>query len=1240
MEPGVRAAAGVSPAQREPGSAAPGGPGWRSLLRPEPDSALQRPAGPFAGGACATLKFLLERDLEEEREALLEDQKICRSRARKLCIETNRRRKALEEKQKAEEEKELKSREHILKQRKLKLQEATEKFQRAHLPFSQRRRIVQRKPAPRLEEALEQIQGSVLTSGLYLSSSNRHKSSCRTTDSPSDSSASKNGFLHRKQISTNGGYDKMIQENSGTNLDSDQLLFQQNLEEMQRLLEEQHISSLANFHQEVNQITNYDSPSSLDSLEAGEQNENYTTPSETSLTTQWDDSVPYNSQKSQSTNKSFLDTPELTFSKNQHVNNWLINLDTPNSQPNAPFHDTLAKQNVLIPAENVHNPKQKSFVLSGTEKRTTDICTSDNQITFVNSPCTFLQNRKEEKNNMLKVPSSGMVSRESSLATDSPVFKSSKAWATSDPTPRERVLDSVQEQSSELTQQRRTTSSVQTSNQPMATPVILPPKQWNSASVHNSTFSSNPLQKGKNTNTVPGTDNLDNLSETKDENINKFNGINRGSSLFQDTSNASILCNTDQEEDKKEEKGNVDEAMSPLSNTKFNCDLSEHHRYLRNNMHERKGVKLPKSILKKESKYENYCFKAVVLNRRISFGNQTASSIRDSLELAKIKGKDAENQKTNKKLRWFDEIDKIVVEDDEKCSEKTTTGVSQAQLQPSYVQSKLNASNNNLRSIPACTTNSICTENHQDYPPIFTKIVAAGGSERDYMPLRSFVSTGYHFAKQAWMASKGDESKPPAYSGDSKIQKGNLRKGKTKIIRRPRSAKTQSGFTPKNRKGTIIRPQSASEVHKIIKAQGKIIVPHPPPKPVPGNRTDQNVADTMCQPVNSSKCQSNTTNGNYVNARHLLPADQVLNRTTIENNKSITCSSDLVTVTLAPPPSYNVSPSEPLEKTNYTLNNIQTIAQQDSLITGTKRKPVCAENGLRLDRTPTDEEINLLWQGVHSALAQKDYAAGDFRHYDACYNNSFSTNLQSTKANISHVTIDGGNLLTSFKSSRMNGFFSSSSNGAVPVTRRKQISDNSENKRRALLEQRRQIVASAGRRSTYDALNKVHTVQLSPFQCAFEPVQTVSGIPNSDEVSESTAQFLLAENLAGTSVTEGEILAAMETVQPPGQTMLLNKAQRRGMSALSLEEQKILQSLDRLNQRLQNVQETIAKNLSTSSVLQIISPLSLQFDSGSIEVRGRVRSASIPMDVSERGGHSVPQRKGSALCRLKSQFKI
>lgn len=72
-------------------------------------------------------------------------------------------------------------------------------------------------------------------------------------------------------------------------------------------------------------------------------------------------------------------------------------------------------------------------------------------------------------------------------------------------------------------------------------------------------------------------------------------------------------------------------------------------------------------------------------------------------------------------------------------------------------------------------------------------------------------------------------------------------------------------------------------------------------------------------------------------------------------------------------------------------------------------------------------------------------------------------------------------------------------------------------------------------------------------------------------VSDSVTQFLLAENLANTTATEGEILTSLNTGQPQyKQTVLLNRPQRTGMSALSLEEHKVLQSLDRLNQRLQS----------------------------------------------------------------------
>ncbi|XP_019380705.1 PREDICTED: centrosomal protein of 126 kDa isoform X2 [Gavialis gangeticus] len=1063
-------------------------------MKPSGSLAAEARCGPSA--AHRTVTFHLGKDLEEERQALREDQKIYRSRARKYFTETNRRRRALEEKWKQKEEKEQRFRERVLQQRKLKHQEATEKFQRAHLPFPQHEKIVKRKPVPQLEEALEQIKGSVLTSGFYLPI--REKTNCRTTDSPSVSS--RNDYLHQKQTSAWVSSDKAKQENSRTNLDSNRLLFQQNLEEKQQFLEEQHLSNLENFHQEVNQITNSESLSSLDSLEAGEQNESNMTPSELSSLTKQYDSIPYNSQKSEPTNKSFPEAAELTLSKNQHVNNWLRNLDMQNGHIHTSFHDDLPKHNVLIPTGHENNPKQESSVPIKFEQRMTEIYASDKQVTSVKNLCTFRQNKEREKNRS----SFGIVSKESLVTTDNHVFKPSKAWTTSDPSQKERIQDSEQGQTSEI-MQPKTTTLVQTSSHPMATPVILPPKQWNSIGSHNSSFSADIIQKEKNTNTCPCTDNPDNLIEKKEETTKYFNDNNQGSSLFQDAFNTSILCNIDQEED-KEENGNTAKAMPHLSDTGFNSDLPNQHKNLRENVREGYGVKLLKSILKKESKYENNFFKSVVMKPKFSFGNQTISCIRDSLELVKIKEKNAEDQKTNKKLRWFDENDKTVVEGDEKCSERNPSEVSQAHLQPSHVQTKINAPNTNL-SIVSCTANPVCLENHQDSTLIYTKSATAGGSERDCTLLNSLGYTRCHFAKQAWMASQGEKSNPFLYSNDSKIQKDNLRKGKTKIIRRPISARTQTSFIPKNRKGTIIRAQSASEANKVIRAQGKIMIPHPPPKLLLDCTTGQNVAETRSgyQLVNSSKPQTISKN-NDLNAKRFLPADQHCNKSITENNKSTACGHMAIST-----PSTSVSTYEPLGKTVYG-------------------------NGPRLDRTPTDEEINLLYEGVRSALAQKQFAAG-----------------------------------------------------AVPATRRKQNFDNAETKRRALLEQRRQAIATTIWRPTHPAQNSVHTVQLSPFQYTFEPVQAVSGIPNSDE--ESTAQFLLAEKLASISVTEGEMLSAMETTQPHRQPLVLNKPQRLGMTALSMEEHKILQSLDHLNQRLQNIQESITKNPPTSRGFQIISPL-------------------------------------------------
>ncbi|XP_072706750.1 centrosomal protein of 126 kDa isoform X2 [Ciconia boyciana] len=1062
------------------------------------------------------LTFHFEWDLEEERRALKEDQKMCRSRAQKYLIETNRRRRAFEERWKQKEEKEQRFREQVLQQRKIKLQEATDKFQRAHLPFSQHKQIVQTKAAFQLEEALEQIKGSVLTSGLYLPS--RNKTNFRTTDDTSSSSTSRNGSFHQQQISAMVGCDKTIQDSSRTNMDSNQLLFQKNLKEMQQLLEKQHVSNLENFNPEVKETDDSESLSSLDSLEAGEQNGNYTTPSESSLTTHCDCAL-YNPEKSQTRNNGLLYTAQSTSSKNMHLNNCLRNVDSQNNH-NLPIHDLLAKHNVLTPAEHVNNSKEESSVSHRSEKKPAEFSTSGMQC--LNNAFSFLQIIKEERSK----PSSGTAS---TLATGHPVFNPSKARASPDSIPGERVQDLMQDQSSKLTPQKRAIS-MQTSSQPIATSIILFPNQECSTGVPST---ADTLPKDKNISMEFLKNTSGKMTETKEENIKCIDDINPGSSLFQDIPNASVLCDVKQQNNKEEKKGNTVESMSLASDMELTSGTPEQHKTLKNNILERKRARLFTSILKKESKYEPSHFKAVVMNHGIGFGTRPVSSIRDSLELTKIKKKCAENEKYNRKLRWCDQINRIIVENNEKCYEKTSSEISSEQLQ--YVQTTNNAPKTNLR-IVAQPSNPQFIKNHQENSHISKANVNTEESNKECMSLNMFMSTGSFSAKKAWMVSKDEESKPPVCSNNSKINEVNQLKNKAKLTRRPRSVRTQPSFMPKKRTGTIIRPQSAAEANKALKAPGKLLAPHPPSAPLPGSRRGKNAASPGWQTLLPSSLQA--TSRNDLNERHVFLADQVLNSNGTENSESMTCRSDLATAISTP--GCSTAKYEPWAKNTCSVNSVQTSACQDRSVTCTERRPANAENGLHLHHVPAAGKTSTSWQGAHTAPAPEDPATG-----------------------------------------------------VVPVTRQKQVFDNHEDKHRVFSEHRRQSVASKRWKPTHHAQNSLYTVQLSPVQSAFHPVQNMNNTYKSDEVSESTVQFLMAEELASTPVGEDEILTAMESLQPARQPLLLNRALCIGRSALSIEEE-IFQSLNHLNRRLQNVQEAITRNPSASNVLQIITPLSIQ----------------------------------------------
>ncbi|XP_028581967.2 centrosomal protein of 126 kDa isoform X1 [Podarcis muralis] len=1105
------------------GAAEPAAPGAR---RGVSESALPRGLGRralSALGPSTNLKILLERDLSKERHELLKDQRLFRNRARKHFLETNKRRRALEEKWKDVEEKEQKFREQILLQRKLKHQEATERFQRGHIPLSQRKKVeVQRKPEPKLDEALKKIQ----VTGLHLSPSKVIGRAADTT-----SSATRNDPFSWKQSSVKAGCDRIMQENSGSNPDNSQLLFQQNLNEMQQQLQEQHFSNLQDFHQEVNEIAHTESVCSVDSLEAAEPNEGCTTPSETSsLSAQLDSSV-HNSEELQTRNKSFSDETDMTLSKNQHVNNWLTNLNTSNFQTTSPFRDILIKYNVIPSDEDTCSPDQKSFVQSRSEQRETARDASDENLTFA-------QNEREEKSFLSKRPSSGT---EGPVATDSPVHEINKAWAVPDPT-----VVSLQERNSQLPQNR--TSSAQVSCQQTATPVVFPTAPYNNS------FSINCMEKG-NDHSARCTEDIDCVTNAKHEKV--------VASLFEEMCKG---CINQQNANGDNEMTKNSLSMSHEDSTANLSDLDQQG----NNSNEEKVVKFPKSILKKESKYELSNFKAVVVNRGVRFGTQPVIP-RDSIELAKMKGKDAE-QKNYKKLRWFDEINRAV--GDEKHSEQNIIEIPHAQPRSPGSQIRAATSRTNVRSIPACTLNSVFPEYLQENSQASAKIASVKDSDNGMQ--NAFVSKGYHVARQAWMAPRGEEI-PLIYNCELKNPKSNPCKSRTKLIKRPKSAKATSTFTTKNRKGTIIRPQSASEATKVMKTQGKIMAPHPPSKPIPGKKMDENPADSVSQSGNLWKAHTDTENS------HFLPEGQDLCSDTTDSPSSGTaCNSQVATMR----PSYSIFTYELLRKKKATG---QAVARCNSFPKGNS---VYSENGLCRDRTPTDEEITVLWQGVHRALAQKDGAAGDSQHGVTLCNNSNNGDLQPTRTNVAHITIDGGNLMGSIKSGvRVNPIFASPPSTTFAMTRRKQSIENNENKRKALLEQRRQKAASAVWKPTSVVQNTTQTVKRGPPHCANDIVQAMGGISNSDEVSDSTTQFMLAENLANTSATESDILIDLDTVQPYKQTTVLNRPARQGMSALSFEEHKVLQSLDRINQKLLNVHETMKKIPSSTNVLQTLSPL-------------------------------------------------
>ncbi|XP_029399555.1 centrosomal protein of 126 kDa isoform X2 [Mus pahari] len=1047
-------------------------------------------------GAYLDMKIHLEKNLEEERQILLQQQKLCRNRARKYFMESNRRRKAFEEKRQKQEEREYQIRERILQQRKQKFEEVTEKFQRAHVPVSQRRRAVFQNPVPPLEEALKQIQESNLKSEVNIPLSHRPAANWRAIDSALPSTLSKNDHKHQKHLVRRINHNKEMKENNTANLASNKNVFQLKLEETQKLLENQHLSDLQKFCDEVNQITNSETLSSIDSLEAGEREEIYITLSMKPSTSTQQNSVPLKSANLQAAHLSCFDEEKLSFSKTQHINNWLTNLDAQNTQPVASFSDILIKSNVLPSWECLNSKEQNPPALSRAVGRTTR--TTSDSVVFVCSPSVVALDKKGEntaESNVVRTsePTDGALLRERPPQTESPTFKVSRAWTAPEPLAQETASFSIQERPS---WESRTASIPASSG-----PVLSPNSQSGGPLAENNT-------QIKEIDPVQCSDKLDELKNMKHEKINHLN-CNKEKSLFSHNFQTTCALQNSNSNDRKQKESGP---SAPLCNNPPDCDLPDQHS-IKHSVHEQNGVRLLKSILKKESRYEHNYLRALVMNQGFKFRHQKAETIRDSIELTKQKGKGAEISKTSKKLRWFDESANLENGVDDGHPVRNRAGMAPQWLQHCHT----NSGTYNLTSIPECPVHSAAGKKAKaDSVP--ENVTDLGGYEMDSVPLNSSVSLGYSFAKQAWSACRRGESKAPVHASDSKTQKTKPQRG-VKFTRRTGSSKVQKGFV-QNRKPTVSQPQSSSKTNTVAQTQGKQIITHPPPKPPTNIKSGKNMQVSPCQSAIPEHSQ-NVMTQSCLSSASVLSTEYHLNQGTQESSLhfSDTCS-NLPAVSPALPTPYS---SEC--QTSAKANSNGTAFQKDGAVYCTHRSPVCEESYQSLTHRNTEEESVLPWR------------------------------------------------------KRLNGHQNERTTDST-VTRRKQIV---ENKWKRLLEQKRKTSGSIGMK---------YTEQISHFgqnipPSTSEQIQASRGVKAEEG---STSEFLVAENLINSSVPEDEILTAINSkqLQKP------NLSQPTNVCALSVEEQKILQSLHHLDERLYYVQEAIRKNPSIKNTLQLIPLLSSQ----------------------------------------------
>ncbi|XP_032365632.1 centrosomal protein of 126 kDa isoform X3 [Etheostoma spectabile] len=974
--------------------------------------------------------------LGDERQLLVEEQKLCRSRARKFSLETNRRRKAQEERRKQRDVQEQRLIENILKQRRQRVQDATERFQRAHLPPSQR---PFRRNVPNIEDALNELQGSFSSytrQSSFLSSNSNVSRSC--SPSPKPPTVSKSS--HRHALSAVEAYTKLLQEQSS-----------QSSEKAQEKRPDHSPQD-----SQLSDSCNSESISSKDSLENEDHN----------LSTK-------NLQHSYSSFSLDSEKPQPDLRQQNDL--------CPPSDLNA-FSAMMLLADDFPQSRKLHDPKQKtpmdsegpnskmhipkaSWGFTSVEK------TPETETQLAPHNCNLLtlcemisadpehfevnssQNNPNDKNTVTNIVSTSNIALES-------------------PCPKEEAL---------LDLRQKGVHDDKQSKHPSAAEILLRDKNGNSADnlfeappfLNNST-TDNAIQDGTLQQTGREKHNLSSLKEPRTS-INNLNKVLNSEPKPEKPINAALLQRT---------------CLSNIqSNTPkcLKCPEEEVQKMPVSDRtsHSACGVRFIKGILKKQSKYMSgdEPYTCVYGSGHFIFAKQVALAIRDSVELTRAKTKDAESSSSvKKKLRWFDEVHKGQ-EDREQNIMNQIKGRS---------------------SILSQSDNS--SEDHQ------LSLATVSGASKLGPSLTPPASAGYHFTKQAWADVGVQVSLPQERSDEVKVAQSSTRIVGPNVPRRERPSRAAAApISSRTRKGTVIRPQSATEVSQIAKTQGKIMAPRPPP------RMDPSVKDKTLSITRTPYGVDHAG----VCCKQALVAEHALHKSISEDFPSpsthnvIRADSNVMYTPL--PPSY----AYPVSKSN--MKAAPSTGHQDAQGCSRLRGMVYNDKGLCLDCTPTDEEISQLWLGVRTALA---------------------------------------------------------TNEAKAMLRR-QAADSGRVGRKACVDQSRQPPGSVTRRLPQPAQpTKQSTEPVTPFSNTYYMACPDQGLV-------SAAQLHLAEVHAGGPPQDMDIVAAMETAQTQRPGTVQQRSQQQGLTTISMEEQKILLSLDRLNHQLYCVREHVGGNAGTRGLVLI-----------------------------------------------------